>query len=203
MTSNFVELNRVIKNAISKINSDGEIPAKNHKEIYDLLTVINNNTNPVKSNDHLQFTLELACVRKVLFIANEHTPIFNKVRDLLAKSHKVVDGLAAIEEREELENLNYGFSTELEDITDEGEENLIVSYVGWACVSAINSILYGMEYEPVGIPETQTDPDNWTAAYYSSVAFSGGGAWESTGDKLKRKEFWLWYLTELIPSLFD
>ncbi len=203
MIEKYIELSRSLENGVAKIDSDGEIPAATHKEIYQALNAIVTNTNSEKYGDYLRSSIEIACVHKVLYIAHEQPSIFNKISDLLYKGQKVIDDLATEEEREELENINYNFPTELEDLTDEGEQNLIVSYVGWACVAAINSILYGMEYDPVGIPETQSDPDNWTAAYYSSVAFSGGDAWESSGDKLKRKEFWIWYLSELIPNLFE
>ena len=46
-------------------------------------------------------------------------------------------------------------------------------------------------------------PHQWDASLYASAAYAGGFAWEEQSDKLRRREFWQWYLSEAVPSAWE
>lgn len=80
----------------------------------------------------------------------------------------------------------------------------MAAYAGFAYISAVNSVLYDINFDTLSIPEIESDPDDWTACFYASISYCGGATWEEgVGDDLKRREFWQWFLNDAVPALWQ
>lgn len=75
-------------------------------------------------------------------------------------------------------------------------------YAGFSCWAASRSILFGIDSIEFEETDLTVNLDSWMASFISSLAF----ARQIEADKLtstmeeKRKEFWIWFLNDCIPS---
>jgi hypothetical protein len=85
-------------------------------------------------------------------------------------------------------------------VNEEERGALPAGYAGSAAIAATWAAL-GERLPGRGLPEGESDAEDWTAAFFASIAWSGGATWEgSVGNADLRREFWLWYLREAIPG---
>lgn len=106
-------------------------------------------------------------------------------------------------EGQELEEKKNYLYTQAEDLMDKGEQYFTAAYAGFACISAVNAVLYDLDLDTTGILEIEIDPDEWTACFYACAAYCGGATWEKgVGDDLKRREFWEWFLSKAVPAIW-
>ncbi|MEW4452049.1 Imm5 family immunity protein [Bremerella sp. JC817] len=98
---------------------------------------------------------------------------------------------AEITPLDDLEN----FLGEKGDSPDECFPALCAGHAAWAACH----VLCHDESLENDTPEEEGDLDDCGPAFYAACAFSGGMYWRSDfpGDRLKRREFWTWYLAQL------
>jgi hypothetical protein len=107
-------------------------------------------------------------------------------------------------ESKELEERKNIFYTEVENLMYNGPEYFIAGYAGFACISAVGTVLYDLDFDTLGLPEMENDPDDWTACFNASLSYCAGvTSGEAVEDDLKRREFWEWFLNEAVPSLWQ
>ena len=180
------------------IDTRGELSSSERKKIYEkideLSTEENNNTGYYR-----RVKLQLACAWKTLD-KWECQLTDNSARELLELAEQSLKGEVEEQELEEAKDRLY---TLAEDLIDEGKQYFMTAYAGFACISAVNAVLYDTDLDTIGTPEIELEPDDWTACFYSCAAYCGGATWEEgIGDDLKRREFWGWFLNEAVPAIW-
>ncbi len=192
---NMHELKKYLESVSASIDIYGELPYIQRLSIYNelkKLSIAYDFDNMIWKN------LEVVCTRKVLPIwfecfPNENTPVL-----LLDKAVKQLHEGEYVEGQTELMG---NVKTYLDNKFDLGEDVYKAIYVGFACWASAGNVFYGFEPPSEAKSELELEPEEWSAAFYSSLAFSGGAVWEEgVGDSGKRREFWLWYLKEAIPD---
>lgn len=180
------------------VDERGELSASIRGKIYKEIEKFSN--HKTSSNGHyLRAKLELICARKVLVNWESCKLTDNSARELLNIAEKYLQNQG---DTHELENQITILYTQAENIMDEGEENFVAAYAGFACVSAAYCVLHDISFETLGIPEIEVDCDEWTASFYASTSYCGGAVWEEgVGDNLKRRIFWEWFLNDAVSSL--
>lgn len=189
---------QLLKNCHNSIDTRGELSSVERKKIYEKIEELSAREHK-KTGYYRRVKLQLACAWKTLD-KWERQLNNNSARELLELAEKYLKGEV---ERQELEKKKNYLYTQAEDLMDEGEQYFIAAYAGFACVSAVNAVLYDIDLDTIGIPEIEIEPDNWTACFYACAAYCGGATWEEgVGDDLKRREFWEWFLNEAVPAIW-
>lgn len=131
--------------------------------------------NPKYVAHYWRAKLELNCALKVVQNWDLCELADSSARQLLSDADKFLVGEL---ESEDLRRRKILFYREVEDLMDNGPEYFVAAYAGFACVSAVNAALYDLNFETLGLPEIETEPDLWTACFLASVAYCGGATWE-------------------------
>jgi hypothetical protein len=69
-----------------------------------------------------------------------------------------------------------------------------VVYAGYAATCAVLTALKDSDLEDDGLQDRQID--YWDGALYACAAFSGDMPWMAQSDRVKRVEFWTWWLDQ-------
>ena len=103
----------------------------------------------------------------------------------------------------DLESRNNAYRTHVDDVLFLGEAYHPAAYAGFSCFAAVAQLLYDDVPEFMAGGELEVDPQEWGAEFLASLAYCGGAVWENIGSPECRREFWLWYLDEAVPSAFN
>lgn len=200
MTLNNVSISKLINEGYSEFNHRGELSSKYRKKIYESLSIQSINIQ-IPSN-FIQAKLEIMCALKVSELWDSHESVTICANKFMNLCQKCLSGNFS---SEILRERKYNFYSEADSLFDEDPQPLISAYAGFACISAANVVLFGIDLDMLGIPEIEIDdPNSWTASFYASVAYCGSAIWEEkTNNDCKRREFWEWFLYEAIPSICD
>ncbi len=191
-------ISRLIDEGYSEFNYRGELSSTYRKKVYETIGI---KSSEAEIPAHFfQAKLEIICASKVseLWDSNESVTIcankFIKLCEKCLKGHL---------SHEILRERKYNFYSQADSLFEEDPQPLISAYAGFACISAANAVLSGMDFDTLGIPEVDVDePNSWTASFYASTAYCGSAIWEEkTNDDPRRREFWEWFLCEAIPSI--
>ena len=193
------DLSKSISMAIVTIDSNGELPAANRLKIHQLMEQFLS-IRHANAPRYTRAKLAMLCAYSSLPLLKFYPIIKPTAENILQNGIKSLQGKF---DSDILESENAILSENLINLMK--EENPFISsiYAGLSCSSAINTILYDDDLASLELEEKQSDPADWDAAFYASLAHSGGATWENTGDKEKRKDFWLWYLNKAIPYAWD
>ncbi|MEG4577124.1 Imm5 family immunity protein [Microcoleus sp. N3A4] len=193
-------IQQILKEGRSSITERGELPALNREKLYKEFEEFLP-TKPKYVAHYWRARLELNCALKVLQNWESCELADSSARQLLYDAEKYLVGEL---ESEKLERKKSLFYSQAEDLMDNGPQYFVAAYAGFACISAVNATLYDLDFDTVGLPEIETEPDFWTACFHASLAYCGGATWEKgVGDDLKRREFWEWFLDDAVPALWQ
>lgn len=82
-----------------------------------------------------------------------------------------------------------------------GEEALAAIYAGFSCLAAARGVIVGLEAHDTAESELDLEPESWHASYLASLALTGGAIWEESGaNPSKRRQFWLWFLSDAVSD---
>jgi hypothetical protein len=182
------------------IDKRGDLPSSKRKEIYEMIE-LHSNTKHTNLGHYRRAKLELMCAWKT-FDKWEDCPLTdNLARELLELAEKYLRGEV---EKIELEKKSSNFYTIVDDLICKGEEYLSIAYAGFACNSAINAVLYDIDFDSAGISEREKEPEDWTACFNACDAYSNAKSWELKDSNIsKRREFWEWFLSEAVPAVWN
>ncbi len=90
--------------------------------------------------------------------------------------------------------------TFLDNKFQDGEPAFSSIYAGFSCWAAGKAQLHGFLEAQRGESDIDIEPENWMAAFYSSLAYSGKATWEETHDIAKHREYWTWYIDDCMPN---
>lgn len=192
---------KLIEECYQNIDQRGELPSNYRKKIYEIFEQLSAKKQKYSSY-YYRAKLELACARKTLDKWANFLPTNNSAQELLEFTEKFLEDQL---EQKKLQKSNDNFYTEINKLLYErGLQYTVPAAAGLACVSAANAVLYGIDIDNFEILEME-DPDNWTACFNASIAYSGGPTWqkEIISDDLKRKEFWIWFLKQALPTIWE
>lgn len=196
-------IQQILDECRSSITARGEVPAANREKIYKQLDDFLPHP-PSYVAHYWRAKLEMNCALKVLHIWESCELTDNTLRELLCEAEKYLMGELDSKQVEQLKERTYHFSPEVENLMENGPEYFIASYAGFACIAAVYAALNDLDFETLGLPEIENDPDFVTASFLASLACCGGAIWEEgVGDDLKRREFWEWFLNEAVPALWQ
>lgn len=193
------DIQYILEKFHSTFDKRGELPAYTRAQLYKQIHLFSKNKNNLAH--YLRAKLELSCAWKVL--SNWEYCEFDdgSVRALLGMAENFLHGEGELKELEKRKNFLY---TDLENVMNKGQEYFVAAYAGFACISAVNSVLYDINLDTLSLPEIENEPDDWTACFLASISYCGGATWEEgVGDDLKRREFWEWFLNEAVPALWQ
>ena len=191
------EISETLQKCFLSIDAHGELPAYSRQQIYE---TIEKDSSPPTSSHYKRAILELKCAKKVLPKWQDCGLTDDSAQKLLELAEESLQGQI---DAKYLEQKRDSLYTKTDNLIDEGEEYFTAAYVGFACISAVNAVLYDIDLTTAGTPEIETDPDGWTACFYASIAYCGGATWEEgVGNDAKRREFWEWFLSEAVPTLW-
>jgi hypothetical protein len=184
-----------LKRAELHLGDDGELPAIHRKEIHELiqnLSINNHKDAGYYVRAKLAITCACSCINKLDTYAS-----VKEVADELLK--KAVLALQSKFDMKELETLNGRLHTSANNLIDQDAPDFKAVYAAFACVAAVNTVLYDVDFDQLGLSEVESAPDDWDASFYASLSHCGGATWEDVGDSIERKKFWLWYLNKAVP----
>jgi hypothetical protein len=147
-----------------------------------------------------RYRLALACALKVVDRMKPYPDVFALAESMLAK------GLMAMRGSFDLKLLQRetgALHTKVMDLFEHGEAAYVSAYAGFACVSALNTVLFDTDFDKAGADEMQIDPDDWDPSFSASLAMSGSAIWEKKGGNDLRRAFWQWYLNAAIPLAWE
>jgi hypothetical protein len=193
------ELSEFLSSSESFIDKNGELPAIRRKEMHLLVEKLSTQEHD-DAGYYRRAKLAIACAYLSLNYLKAHKTAFDLAENILEKSILTLQSQFDIKELESLNGYLYTASTNL---TDQDEPDFKAVYAGFACFSAANVVLYDTNFDILGSNEKESDPSDWEASYYASLAHCGGAIWEGVGDIDKRKEFWIWYLQVAMPFAWD
>jgi hypothetical protein len=193
------ELSEFLSSSESFIDENGELTTTRRKEIHLLVEKLSKQEHD-DAGYYRRAKLAIACAYFCLDFLKGHKTEFDLAKNMLEKSILALQSQFDIKE---LESSNGHLYTAFTNLTDQDEPDFKAVYAGFACFSAANVVLYDNDFDVLGLNEKESDPSDWEASYYASLAHCGGAIWESVGDIDKRKEFWIWYLRVAIPFAWD
>jgi hypothetical protein len=193
------ELQESIAVAKENIDSFGEPPLKYRIGI---LKALGNNSLTIHENEgyYKRSKLAIKCAFKSIHFWENAYPDDKRPHDLLEKAERVFVNQIDLNE---LENYYENFKTDLDNIEPEDENNFVPIYAGFACWTAVATVLYDSVWETTAESELDVNPDDWDSSYYSSIAFSGGAVWEENVNNKARTDFWNWYLDIAVPDIWN
>ncbi|MEZ2277234.1 MAG: Imm5 family immunity protein [Microcoleus sp.] len=189
----------ILEEGRSNIDPRGELSPSFRGKLY---KIINNFCGSPSQNAHLiRARLELNCAWKVLENWEACELTNDSARKILEMAEEFLRGEC---DKKTLETTKNFFYTEVENLMNNGQEYFIAAYAGFACISAVNTVLYDVTLDTLGKPDIEIDPDYWTACFSACLSYCGGATWEEgVGDDLKRREFWEWFLNDAVPALWQ
>jgi hypothetical protein len=201
------ELIAAIQNASSALstNTDGELILPERKQIWRAMGDLLVEGNRAIKGIGLKRRTKLArlCVQKVLALWDEVWPYDDGPRQMLITADQYLNGAIDYDVAWERKNTYW---SKLDNLIYEGNHLTIVN-VGFAAVKVVTTALVDEIFDPQdpeeNISDESLDPYQWDASLYASAAYAGGFAWEEQSDKLRRREFWQWYLIEAVPSAWE
>ncbi len=181
------------------ITEEGNFPSHFRKAILFLLE----NLSVIEHEDAgylRRARLALICAKRVI-------PLISSIGELRESALAIINNallaLAGEFSMSMLELENERFHTKAVDELHNGESALVSVYAAMASFAAVNTVLFDVDFEKVGIDENVLPPDEWDASFYASIAVSGSAVWERKGGYAERSAFWNWYLQTAIPLAWD
>jgi len=182
------ELIAAIQNASSALstNTDGELILPERKQIWRAMGDLLVEGNRAIKGIGLKRRTKLArfCVQKVLALWDEVWPYDDGPRQMLITADQYLNGAIDYDVAWERKNTYW---SKLDNLIYEGNHLTIVN----------------PQDPDENIRDESLDPYQWDASLYASAAYAGGFAWEEQSNKLRRREFWQWYLIEAVPSAWE
>lgn len=178
----------VLAAARSAIGSDGDLPVEHRVALQ---------TELRRADWRRWCRLELDCAERVLSIWRTVEPSTRPV-ELLALARRALEDSSLRRRLEEAADL---FDAELQD-AEVTADNDAAHAAGWAARQAAYAVVAGAPALGDRIPRDE-DPWDWSAAFAGSIAWAGGATWPSfgrTGDPVRRRDYWRWYLDEAVPA---
>jgi hypothetical protein len=145
--------------------------------------------------------LAVAATRRVLPIWEKLWPANRLPHQLLDLAEQVcrgeVDGATLTELRSRAQ-------TEFDDISWASDDKSAVA-VGYAAHRALAAAIRDELFDLVqpNTPDRDEDrqPDEHDSAYFAAAAASGGAPWQPGSSAERRRDYWLWWLTEAVPAI--
>jgi hypothetical protein len=193
------ELATILRRTEASLSVNGELLATQrlvlHQELDTLLSAIHAN-----AGRYTRAKLGLTCAYSCLGMLDQYSDVASQAARLLHHAERAMQGDFNADTLEEENEEFQSAATALLSV-----DNLYVPalYAAYACVAAVNIVLYDSDFETLGTNEQILPPDEWDASFCSSLAHCGGAVWDNDGDAHIRREFWLWYLTCAIPFAWD
>ncbi|WP_395243929.1 Imm5 family immunity protein [Agromyces sp. MMS24-K17] len=185
--------------AAAAIDDDGELPApergRMHRTIDDAARRIHPN-----AARYVRAKLALTCAQASLVHVNGSA-------ELRAESEALLSAIAAAMrgdlDADTLETLHDSAAARTDDLLLSGSVDPRTAYALRAGVAAASTLLYDPEPDELGTPELESDPTDWEACFFTSLAATGGAVWDGIGDAVERRRFWEWYLAVAVPHAWD
>jgi len=193
----------IIEGARVVIDSDDhDLPLGLRQSIWACLGDHASREGPVTLGQRRRYALAKTAVRKVLPAWEKHFPAA-KIEEMLAKGDDVLAGrLPRTEARklhEEYQAYEHGL---LSDPDSPADANAIA--VCTAAVAAFYVALWDERFNSweidARLPNNSLDPFDFDAALTAAIIAANGGPWDRESNKIKRREFWLWWLKEAVPA---
>ena len=194
-----VLLSEKLKKSEFDIDSNGELPSFCRKQIHELIENLSLKEHQ-DAGYYRRAKLAIGCAYSCLKYLEVYPSAKSEAQNVIEKS---ILSLQNKFNMKELELINSRLYTDSENLFGQDEPNFKAIYSSFACVAAANTVLYDVDFAAMGITEKESDPSDWDASFYASLAHSGGAIWEDVGDADNRKNFWLWYLDKAIPYTWD
>ncbi|KPC52550.1 Imm5 family immunity protein [Amantichitinum ursilacus] len=199
MTTTPLLLSGALEAAVQSITDDGELSSVERKRLMQIMEDLSAREH-VDAGYLRRARLALLCANEVLDKIQPHSLVYSQALSMLRNGLSALGGNYDLLK---LRNDNGVFHTGLIDLFDFGEAAFTSVYAGMACFSAINTILYDVDFELMGRSEKEVPPDDWDASFYAALAKSGSAIWEGKGGGEQRRKFWLWYLQIGIPLCWN
>ena len=77
--------------------------------------------------------------------------------------------------------------------------------VGMAAARVVQTARLDYDLTPGDPSETDQDRDpfTWDESYLGSIAYAGGGTWQTKSSPARRREYWQWWLNQAVPEAYQ
>ena len=194
----------IIEGARAVIDSDDhDLPVGMRQAIWDCLGPHASKEGPVTLGQIRRYGLAKIAVRKVLPLWKAHFPA-DKIEEMLAKGDDVLAGRLPRAHARKLYEDYQTYEQEMMSGPEVGAEAANALAVCAAAIAAYYVALWDERFSSweidATLPNNSIDPFDFDAALTAAIVYANGGPWDRGSDKIKRREFWLWWLKEAVPA---
>lgn len=145
--------------------------------------------------------LATICVKKIIDIWNKVAANDKRPLEMLEVSEKYIEGSV------DYEFVSKQLNNFMNDLINLGsdESYFKAALVGFAATHTVSIALSDerlMVYGDDSDLDDDYDPESWDTSYYTSLAYTDNEPWDENSNVEKRREFWLWYITEAVPQAY-
>jgi hypothetical protein len=151
--------------------------------------------------------LAIQAVKRSLFLWEEKYPEDKTPYQIIDQIEKVLQGIIAFDTEEGLTQYDefwcYFDNKSSGDPAAAESFQISIGYAAALCfyVAFIDEN-FDENYIDVNLEDAE-DPYEMDVAQIVSIAYADGGVGDPNSNKLKRKEFWQWWLTEAVPQAWN
>jgi hypothetical protein len=177
----------LVSQAASHIDSQGELSIGYRARLH-LAVEAESQVEHPRAGYYRRCKWELSAAACALPLWKQAGQSDDDLKDLLRLS------CSALQSRVPLEKLLAARDTQWEQLLELGyqrPELQVISSAALATVAAATTVLHDIDLSNYADIQTGSNPENWEAAFYASVAIAGGATWNSEGESSLRRSFWL------------